>query len=347
MTDSNGLNINTPIIEDNEDEKRIKNASILFSVCIFLFIYLGAFFQSQGFGSGMLITQIALFLFPSLIAIKFSNQNFKNTLRLNKVSFQNLILSALIMLFSLPFVFLVNFIYLFIIQYNLDTPALPDIPIAQNNPELFLLIAIIGILPAISEEVLFRGYILKNFEPLGAKNAIILSTILFSLMHIRFIRFPATFILGLIITFAVYKTNSLYTGIFMHFINNTFATIMLFLLTKMSNFSSQLEAEPSATSTLETLEQSEQALIMLFSLFFFALILTMSGLILYFLIRKLLKNTSSIQIQKKEKSSYVSKKNLVYLIPGLSLISIIVATDILDLLNLTAQSNLLKLILPF
>ena len=89
-----------------------------------------------------------------------------------------------------------------------------------DNSFIVALIAF-AILPAICEEVLFRGFLITAFK--GKKSAfrpVILSSILFGIMHIDFIRMIPTAILGLTLGYAVYNTSSIFIPMLMHFMNN-------------------------------------------------------------------------------------------------------------------------------
>ena len=87
---------------------------------------------------------------------------------------------------------------------------------------------VVALMPAICEEMLFRGFIFTSFT--GKKNykmAIIGSAILFGFMHIDFIRIIPTAILGVILAYAVYKTGSIFVAMLIHFINNGLVVLMM------------------------------------------------------------------------------------------------------------------------
>jgi sodium transport system permease protein len=83
-------------------------------------------------------------------------------------------------------------------------------------------------MPAICEEMLFRGFIFTSFKNKKNVNmAIIGSAILFGFMHIDFIRIIPTTILGVILAYAVYKTGSIFVAMLIHFINNGLVVVMM------------------------------------------------------------------------------------------------------------------------
>ncbi len=83
-----------------------------------------------------------------------------------------------------------------------------------------------AIVPAVFEEFAFRGVVLNKLRKFGDSYAIIMSAVLFGLMHGNLSQIPFAFILGLVIGFIAVKTNSIIPGILIHFFNNLFSVIM-------------------------------------------------------------------------------------------------------------------------
>lgn len=101
---------------------------------------------------------------------------------------------------------------------------------------LFVNILLLAIIPAICEELLFRGVILqglrRNFkEPL----AIFLSALMFALMHGSLQQFIYPLILGIIFGLIFVRGNSVIYSIIAHFVNN-FIVVLLDYLQKTTGF---------------------------------------------------------------------------------------------------------------
>lgn len=86
-----------------------------------------------------------------------------------------------------------------------------------------------AIVPAVFEEFAFRGVVLNKLRKFGDSYAVIMSAVLFGLMHGNLSQIPFAFILGLVIGFIAVKTNSIIPGILIHFFNNLFSVIMNYL----------------------------------------------------------------------------------------------------------------------
>lgn len=92
---------------------------------------------------------------------------------------------------------------------------------------LYLSIIVTAFLPAIFEELLFRGVIFnsfnKKFNPLVAA---IVSALIFGIYHMNWLQGIFAFILGMSLAYVYLKTNTLFIPIILHFINNLVAVVV-------------------------------------------------------------------------------------------------------------------------
>lgn len=90
----------------------------------------------------------------------------------------------------------------------------------------------IAVLPAIGEELLFRGVIQKLFTQMARNHhwGIWLSAALFSALHLQFYGFIPRMILGGIFGYLLVWSGSLWLPIIAHFINNAAAVTLLYLI---------------------------------------------------------------------------------------------------------------------
>jgi len=85
------------------------------------------------------------------------------------------------------------------------------------------------LLPAIIEELFFRGYILKGLRSMGKTVAVVGSTVLFVLFHLNPEQVVFQFILGVLLATVVLQTGNLLYGIILHFLNNFFVVTMAYI----------------------------------------------------------------------------------------------------------------------
>jgi ABC-2 type transport system permease protein/sodium transport system permease protein len=112
---------------------------------------------------------------------------------------------------------------------------------ALNKLPLWMVLFVFALTPAVCEEFLFRGFVLSSLHRYSATWAIVLSAMLFGLMHVltsnvlaieRFL--PSTF-MGIILGWLALRTGSIFPGIIVHMLHNG-------LLLTASHYQKQLES---------------------------------------------------------------------------------------------------------
>lgn len=84
----------------------------------------------------------------------------------------------------------------------------------------------VSLIPAVCEEILFRGYLMQNLLVKNkAKYAVVVSAFLFSLIHANIVGFVPIFVIGLYLGILVLVTDSIFPSIVFHFLNNLFIII--------------------------------------------------------------------------------------------------------------------------
>ncbi len=89
-------------------------------------------------------------------------------------------------------------------------------------------------LPAICEEAFFRGVIMEGLREFGSLFAILVSGLLFALMHGNYAQMILQFVLGCEIAFVVIMTDHYFVGMVMHFVNNLFAVVYSIVIESFS-----------------------------------------------------------------------------------------------------------------
>jgi uncharacterized protein len=101
----------------------------------------------------------------------------------------------------------------------------------DSPPQLVIALLVIGVIPALGEEVLFRGVIQRKLAEqwVNVHVAIWVAAALFSAIHVQFYGFFPRMLLGALFGYLYYWTGSLWVAIFAHFVNNGFMVVMLYL----------------------------------------------------------------------------------------------------------------------
>ena len=121
------------------------------------------------------------------------------------------------------------------IDYNVDY---------GDNPKgvfgfLLSLIAT-AVVPPLVEEFACRGLILGSLRKYGDGFAVLISSVLFGLMHGNFDQMPFAFMVGLVLGLIVVKTDSLWIAVAVHAANNFISVAFEYLLSGLSQNSQNL-----------------------------------------------------------------------------------------------------------
>jgi membrane protease YdiL (CAAX protease family) len=150
---------------------------------------------------------------------------------------------------------------------------------ADNLLEMLLVIITISIVPAICEEVMFRGYIQRSFGfKFKPHIAAILTAVFFALYHFNPYGLIPLAIIGFYLGFAAYTSQSLFIPIILHFLNNFFAVMLYFIIGDDELFQSNVSDAASLNTNV---------------IYFFLMLFLF--LALMFFIRNYYKKTNKVQ----------------------------------------------------
>ena len=99
---------------------------------------------------------------------------------------------------------------------------------AVQNVIIFVYVVVIG---PIFEELMYRGFILNALAPVNRNFAIIVSALMFSLMHGNFAQIPNTFLVAIVWGYLAVKTGSIIPTVIAHIIMNFNAMITQIIYT--------------------------------------------------------------------------------------------------------------------
>lgn len=118
-------------------------------------------------------------------------------------------------------------------EYGLNALGLRGLgAVAQpgTRRELALSILSMAALPAVCEELLFRGFVLSAWESRGTWHAIVVTAALFALLHANLFGLPVYFLVGMVSGFIAFALDSLYASIVYHTVYNSACLILPWLL---------------------------------------------------------------------------------------------------------------------
>ena len=188
-----------------------------------------------------LVTSTLSFIVPALLFGYYSSPKALPYVGLQKTVAPILIIAAAVLLFCIqPFIgwlgnmnATINFGAMhqqLVEQEALYNRALQVFLQMKTGGDLLINLFIMALLPAVGEELFFRGALQKGLMRLSNRPwfAILTSSIVFALLHGTYFKLLPIFALGVVLGIVYYVTRNLWYCIIIHFINNAFAVFAVY-----------------------------------------------------------------------------------------------------------------------
>jgi uncharacterized protein len=177
----------------------------------------------------LLFNELVVILLPAVLYVGIKKQSFKQVFRFNRLGVTPALIIAAI---SVPAYFVAMALNSLVIYWleligNIPPQALP---VPRNLNDLLIGVLVISVSPAVCEEILHRGLILKAYEKRGSMKAVVVTAAFFGLFHLDPTNLLGPIFLGILIGYYVIRTNSIFAGMLAHFLNNTIALILQYFL---------------------------------------------------------------------------------------------------------------------
>ncbi|MEE2904400.1 MAG: ABC transporter permease subunit/CPBP intramembrane protease [Myxococcota bacterium] len=215
--------------------------------------YGGLLVESWSVIGGIVANQVLFQLIPALVFARWmgGSSTFTNALGMTRphnphaAAMSGLLIGAGAWLgISLPILWVQQALFTGIGQAS---ESLKDSLSIEHTPLLALLFAT-ALVPAIIEEITFRGVILGQLRARqGAITTIVIQAVLFGLVHGSLYRFFPTAALGVLLGVIAWKTRSIWPGIVVHFLTNA---ILVTLESQASETFMKTFSAPTAWSFL-------------------------------------------------------------------------------------------------
>ena len=114
----------------------------------------------------------------------------------------------------------------FLTQFGIPMPDVDNDLLFDSPLGLALYFLVIAVLPAIFEEMVFRGYVLKALLPYGKGLAVTVSALLFGLLHGNLLQVPFALIVGLCCGWLTVQTGSIWAAVLLHLTNNGLSVLL-------------------------------------------------------------------------------------------------------------------------
>ncbi len=204
------------------NNNRVAHVNKVFLTTVLSFLlgsYLLQFIQEVGITVPtyvrLLYSQLILVL-PSIIYMWINKIKFIEFIRFKKINFITVVLLILFGFFIRPFMSLLSAISMIWVKNEIANTA-KDLMSEVNFGLALLFIAII---PSVFEEFVYRGVFYNEYRKVNARKAVLLSGLLFGLMHMNLNQFFYAFFMGAIFALVIEATDSILASMIVHFTIN-------------------------------------------------------------------------------------------------------------------------------
>lgn len=215
----------------------------------------------------------AIFFLAVFLSAKASKTNLIKALKLDKKPTVKEALFAVLIALVCLFTFLQLTNSFVNVLYNFGFSSVAEDVKINNFLSYIYSVVVLCVLPAVFEEIMFRGLVQGSLEKINKHFAVWISAFIFMIMHTNPDQTFYQFVLGVFLSYSFYYTRTLWVPIIIHFVNNfTIVTI---------SFIVAVSGEASEAAEILTFEEIAKTLP-------FALVLaSIGGVIFYFICNKL------------------------------------------------------------
>lgn len=197
---------------------------LLLCLVLLLIFYVGSFAQIKwGFG-GVVIQQLIILLCPVLYAW-YMKADAKKLFSIKKPGVSQVAGGVLFGIAAFLCAMIIGVLLVPFFPESAD--GLTQLDDMLTSQPAVVLILVVALMPAIGEELLFRGFVMGTLKnKCNGVIAVLVTTLLFAAYHMSLIKMFTIGIIGFGLTYAAYKSGSIVTSMCMHFLNNLLSVLI-------------------------------------------------------------------------------------------------------------------------
>ena len=203
------------ILDSNEEWAKLYNESATFAYCI-----------------SIVMTVLAIGL-PTYVMLMIYKGDKDSLLRLNPISGKEMVITVCIsVVMFVGNLYLSEFNMLLASLFTrIDLPQTP--PVITTSDKLALMLSVVVAAPVL-EELMMRGVIMRGMEGKSKWFAFIVTGAFFGMLHLNYYTLIPKVLGGILLCYMVFETNSIYTGMIVHLINNALSGLATILADDMA-----------------------------------------------------------------------------------------------------------------
>ncbi|EGT3617213.1 CPBP family intramembrane metalloprotease [Clostridium perfringens] len=243
----------------------------------------------------LMATHIVFFIIPAIIYIIVTKSNYKKVFSFKKPKGNDVFFAILIAALAQPV--MTFFSYLSSFFYTNDVALFLG---KMNSFPLWLMILVVGVTPAITEEITMRGIVLSGFEFKSKHAAAVMTGIMFGILHLNAQQFLYATVMGIILAYVVRATGSIFLSMLIHFLINSWNLIL-------QRVTSQGVTTEDLVHQIDSIQTVAVAVKIQFFIYYL-IAAVVCGLLISYLIRKMEKRNLNITLDELDVKTRVSYK---------------------------------------
>lgn len=255
--------------QDNMNNNQRKSNSLAWLFLIIIGVYLvlmlvNTILNTKGLSMPTylaLIVSEALILVPGIVYVLVNKLDLRKDLGFRKIKVGTIFLSILLAFLTTPVASFVNVLTQFFVS-NTMTQASD----ALLDGSYLALLFLTGFYGPFCEEVVFRGILHEGYDRISSPmKAVLISALLFGLMHLNVNQTCYAFVLGVIFAIVNKASGSVYTSMIIHTCINTVNILMLIVAQWAASFVGE---GASVAESAEAMRQSTSTLMVIAGVYF-------------------------------------------------------------------------------
>ena len=217
-------------------------------VLLLLSLYLGLAVGAKSVFGSTVVTQLLILAMP-LLLVWYMKSDVKTLFSLKLPKVKDFAGGFILYIGVYALMLVVSYALMSLFPESAENTQL-TFEVMMEQP-FMLVVLVMAIMPAIGEELYFRGLIfgsLRHRYP--AVWAIMISSLIFGVFHLSLVKILPTGMLGACFAYVAYQSGSIYIGMFLHFFNNLMSAIAMKYPKQMEKMLPVLTREEFLTSDI-------------------------------------------------------------------------------------------------
>lgn len=249
-------------VEFKNVQSRINSATWFFAALMLTYVVVVLLLSLTGLGYNINIIQNicisqGMILLPTVAYVLITGCSLDKTMRYKKTHWSAIFIVPIFVAAVTPFTSLLNSISLLWVD-SATTELSSDL---VGNYPLWVSTLLMAVTPAVVEEAAYRGVVLGNYRYGNRLVAIIMSGVLFGVMHMNFNQMPYAMALGILLGLLAEATDSIFTTMYAHFCFNFNSVLLSYVVWHVPALSGAMEKSLETETSVDDLKQAIEMLI--------------------------------------------------------------------------------------